>query len=146
MNFLKSKGQSYIMQFVLFFLIGIGLFVGIGNFFRTQYEIARRETADISIEMINGYFSSLIVASFRSCVQCGSVENNIKINDRTAGYFLEFVLNESGLAVETSPPEKGHISSLNNLNYSFDYIGGSAPSIQTINLTYDRIQNKLEIK
>jgi len=143
---LSNKGQSYIIQFVLFFLIGIGLFVGIGTFFRTQYDIVREETADISVEMINGYFSSLIVASFRSCVQCGSVENNIRIPDRTAGYFLEFELNESGLTVETAPPGKGYTSSINNLNYSFDTIEGSAPSIQTINLTYDRTQNKLEIK
>lgn len=141
-----KKGQSYIMQFVLFFVVGMALFIGIGNFFRMQYDIIRNETSDISIEMTNSYLSSIIVMSSRSCVQCASVESHIKLNDQTAGYYLNFVLNNSGLAVETSPVEKGYISSINNLNYSFDSISGSAPSIQTINLTYDRIQNKLEIR
>ncbi len=142
---LGQSGQSYIIQFVLFFLIGIGLFIGIGNFFRMQYELVRRDTAGVSIEMIGGYISSLIVASVDGCLRCGAVEHNIRISDTTAGYFLEFMLNDSGLVVSTVPPEKGYISSINNLNYSFDSLDGSAPSIQTINLTYDRNQNKLEI-
>ena len=146
MRFLNNIGQSYILQFVLFFLIGIGLFVGIGNFFRVQYEIVRRDTADISIEMINGYLSSLVVTSVDSCLQCGSVENNIRIRDTTAGYFLEVLLNESGLVVSTVPPEKGDTSTMNNLVYSFDSLGGSAPSIQPINLTYNRNQNNLEVR
>lgn len=141
-----QTGQSYIVQFVLFFLIGIGLFIGIGNFFRIQYELTRKDTANISIEMINGYLSSLVVASVDSCLQCGSVENNVRIGDTTAGYFLEIEVNRSGLAVSTAPPEKGYISTINNLNSSVNMIPGSAPSIQTINLTYDRNQNKLEVK
>jgi len=143
---LGQSGQSYIIQFVLFFLIGIGLFIGIGNFFRMQYALIREETADISIEMISGYLSSIVVASVDSCLQCGSVENSIRISDTTAGYFLEILLNDSGLVVSTVPPEKGHISTINNLKYSFDSLDGSAPSIQTINLTYNRNQNKLEVK
>mgnify|MGYP000994670655 CR=1 FL=1 len=143
---MKQKGQSYIIQFILFFIIGIGLFIGIGSFYTNQYETMRRDAADISIEMINGYFSSMVVASVNGCHQCGSVENIVKISDRTAGYLLEFSLNQSGLAVETVPPERGMISSINNLNYTFDSIEGSAPSVQPINLTYDRIQNKLEIR
>ena len=142
----NRSGQSYIMQFILFFLIGIGLFIGIGNFFRIQYELIREDTADISIEMINGYLSSLVVASVDSCIQCGTVEHRVKISDTTAGYFLKVSLNESGLAVSTVPPERGHVSSINNLNYSVDFVDGSAPSIQPINLTYDRNLNKLEVK
>lgn len=143
---INRSGQSYIMQFILFFLIGIGLFIGIGNFFRIQYELIREDTADVSIEMINGYLSSLVVASVDSCIQCGTVEHIVKISDTTAGYFLEVLLNESGLVVSTVPPERGHVSSINNLNYSVDFVDGSAPSIQPINLTYDRNLNKLEVK
>lgn len=142
----NRSGQSYIMQFILFFLIGIGLFIGIGNFFRIQYELIREDTADVSIEMINGYLSSLVVASVDSCIQCGTVEHIVKISDTTAGYFLEVLLNESGLVVSTVPSERGHVSSINNLNYSVDFVDGSAPSIQPINLTYDRNLNKLEVK
>ncbi len=142
----NRSGQSYIMQFILFFLIGIGLFIGIGNFFRIQYELIREDTADISIEMINGYLSSLVVASVDSCIQCGTVEHSVKISDTTAGYFLNVSLNESGLVVSTVPPKRGHVSSMNNLIYSVDLVDGSAPSIQPINLTYDRNLNKLEVK
>ena len=142
----NRSGQSYIMQFILFFLIGIGLFIGIGNFFRIQYELIREDTADVSIEVINGYLSSLVVASVDSCIQCGTVEHRVKISDTTAGYFLKVLLNESGLVVSTVPPERGHVSSINNLNYSVDLVDSSAPSIQPINLTYDRNLNKLEVR
>jgi hypothetical protein len=142
---LSNAGQSYIMQFVLFFLIGLGLFMGLGNFFSVQYQLMRRDTADISIEMINGYLSSLAVASVDSCMQCGAVENNVRIGNTTAGYFLEVELGESGLTVSTAPAEKEHTSSINNLNHSL-LLEGSAPSIRPINLTYDRNQNKLEIR
>ena len=143
---LGQSGQSYILQFVLFFLIVIGLFIGIGNFFRVQYEIVRRDTIGFSIEMINGYISSLIVASVDGCLRCGAVEHNIRMSDTTAGYFLEVLLNKSGLAVSTVPAKRGYLSSINNLNYSFEYLDGSVPSTQTVNLTYDRNQNKLQIR
>ena len=152
MKFLSSRlgqlgqsGQSYIIQFILFFLIGIGLFIGIGNFFLIQYELIRRDTVGVSIEMINGYISSLIVASVDGCLRCGTVEHNIRVSDTTAGYFLEFILDKRGLVVSTVPPEESYISSINNLNYTFKSLGGSAPSIRTINLTYDRNQNMLYI-
>lgn len=152
MKFLSSRsgrlgqsGQSYIIQFILFFLIGIGLFIGIGNFFLIQYELIRRDTVGVSIEMINGYISSLIVASVDGCLRCGTVEHNIRVSDTTAGYFLELMLDERGLVVSTVPAERDYISSINNLNYTFDDFDGSAPSTQTINLTYDRNQNSLYI-
>jgi len=143
--FSSDAGQSYIMQFVLFFLIGLALFMGLGNFFSIQYQLMRRDTADISIEMINGYLSSLAVVSIDSCMQCGVIENSVRISNTTAGYFLEVELGESGLTVSTAPAEKEHTSSINNLNHSV-LLGGSAPSIRPINLTYDRNQNKLEIR
>lgn len=143
--FSSDAGQSYIMQFVLFFLIGLALFMGLGNFFSIQYQLMRRDTADISIEMINGYISSLAVISVDSCMHCGVVENNVRIGNTTAGYFLEVELGDNGLTVSTAPAEKEHTSSINNLNHSV-LLEGSAQSIRPINLTYDRNQNKLEIR
>lgn len=141
------KGQSLIIQFVIFFLIGITLFIGLSSFFRLQSENLREDLVKLSLEMINSYISSMVVSSVDSCVNCGVIENKVHLGKTYAGYFIEINLNESGLAVATAPRQVAQLSSINNLNESFDpgKITGSASSVKTINLTYNRNQNKLEV-
>jgi len=142
---MKIKGQSLIFQFILFFLVGLALFIGIGNFFRAQSDILRKDASGLSVEVINNYISSAAVASIDSCKECGTVENKLRISDTVFGYFLKVSLASNGLTISTPPPDRNYTSSVNNLNASVNMAVGSAPSIEPINLTYNRNQNKLEI-
>lgn len=143
---LGSLGQSHIIEFVIFFLIGIALFAGVGNFFRIQAESLQSELSGSAFELIGNYFASAAVASVDACKQCGSVENDLRISDSVFGYYLQLSLADDGLTVATAPATKSFTTSANNLNASVTFVSGSAPSIQPINLTYDRNQNTLEIK
>ena len=143
---MKSLGQSQIMQFILFFLVGMTLFVGVGNFFRIQSELLQAELSNSSFELIGNYFASAAVVSVDGCKRCGNVENTLRIGDSVFGYYLQIALGPDGLTVATAPPTNSFKTSVNNLNASVSFVPGSAPSIQPINLTYDRNQNRLEIR
>jgi len=141
-----SSGQSQIMQFIIFFLVGMTLFVGIGNFFRIQSESLQSELSGSAFELMGNYFASAAVVSVDACKQCGSVENDLRISDTVFGYYLQLSSSGAGLSVATAPPTRSYNTSVNNLNATVTFVPGSAASIQPINLTYDRNQNRLEIK
>jgi len=144
-----NKGQTNVVQFVLFFLVGLAIFTAIGNFFRVQSEILRDDLSEYSVEMINGYMSSIIMTSVDGCKGCDTVENTIKLSDTVFGYFLEIEIDDDEmLTVYTVPDSAEHTSSIHNLKESISISTplGAVSTIQPINLTYDRTQNKLEIK
>jgi len=142
-----SKGQSGILQFVLFFLVGLAIFTAVGNFFRLQSDYVRNDVAVYSVEMINGYISSLAMSSIDTCKSCTSVERDVKLSDTTFGYILVISLDETnGLNVSTSPSHFAYLSPIHNLKCSIGTLEGTTYSTEPINLTYDRNQNKLEIK
>ncbi|MCX6820779.1 MAG: hypothetical protein NT016_02425 [Candidatus Aenigmarchaeota archaeon] len=141
-----SSGQSQMIQFIIFFLVGMTLFIGIGNFFRIQSESLQSELSSSAFELMGNYFASAAVASVDACKQCGIVENDLRISDTVFGYYLRLSASGSGLSVATAPPTHSYNTSVNNLNATVTFVQGSAASIQPINLTYDRNQNTLEIK
>jgi len=145
---ISQKGQTNVIQFVLFFLVGLAIFTAIGNFFRIQSDILRNDLSEYSVEMINGYLSSIIITSVDGCKGCDTVENTIELSDTVFGYFLEIDVDDDGLKVYTVPDSAEHTSSIHNLKESILISTplGAVSSIQPINLTYDRTQNKLEIK
>jgi hypothetical protein len=141
-----SSGQSLIFEFLLFFLIGLGLFIGIGNYFKIQSDMLRGDVAPYSVELANNYLSAVIVSSIDTCKQCDSMETQLKLSDTVFGYYLNVSLAKGALSIRTSPPGFQSNSTVNNLNYSLSFSEGWVPSTQAINLTYNRNQNKIEIR
>ena len=142
---ISKKGQSMVVQFTLFFLIGIGMFMTLGGFFRMQADNVRRSLINLSLEMVDSHISSIIVNFVGSCSNCEVIDGTIVLEKTYAGYFLNTILNESGIIIETAPRSRAFSSSINNLNESLVIVDNSVPSIKNINLTYTRNQNKLEI-
>ena len=139
----SSKAQSVIIQFTLFFLIGLGLFIGVGSLFRMQTDIFRGDVAGASLKLSSSYLTSAAILSV-GCIECDVVESKLFISNATAGYFTEVSLSSDGIRTATSPASKEFASSMHNLNYTFQ-LEGQALSVQTINLTYERNQIKLEV-
>lgn len=131
------KSQSMIVQFILFFVIGLSLFISIGNFFRLQHDIFREDATDLHRKLINNYFSSLIITSVDTCKQCDFVNNEITLERMTGGYFINVSLDYSGLKVSTQPEAKSFSSSVHNFNSSLDFTG-SATSARPISLVRDK--------
>jgi hypothetical protein len=140
-----SKGQSFVIQFIMFFMIGMGMFIMLGNFFKFESENIKNQLIDYSTEMIGSYVSSMVVSAVEGCQNCGVVEYDFRLAKTYTGHFIEIDLSDRGVSVISAPEASVYDSSLNNLNESIDITDSSVSSMKTINLTYNKNQNKLEI-
>lgn len=129
------KGQRLIVQFVLFFLLGFALFLGISNYFRNRMDVSREDIASASVKALHSYIGSFIVSA-NSCKECDTFEVHLDLENSTANYFIEFSLDDEGLGVSTSPKSKVFKSSVHNLNEDYS-MSGEAASVKPINLTFD---------
>jgi hypothetical protein len=136
------KGQSLIVQFIIFFLIGFTLFLSVGNFFKYQSDLFRNDIVSSSLSLANSYVSSFIIAAIDSCKECDYVSLSVAMANLTAGYVTEINLTNFGLNL--SIPYKYFNSPIHNLNSSLG-LSGKSSSAQPITLTFNRNQNKLEV-
>jgi hypothetical protein len=144
MSLLKNfKGQTFVIQFIMFFMIGMGLFIMLGNFYRYESENIKGQLIDQSTEMIGSYMSSMVVSAVDGCPNCGAVEYNFRLSKTYAGHFIEMDMTSAGLSVRGVPESLEYTSSLNNLVQSLNIIDSSVNSVQEINLTYDKENNIL---
>ena len=136
------KGQSQIIQYVLFFLIGLSMFGIVGNFYKLHADSLRERITSYSREMLSSYISAYAVQSFTNCKSCDSINITIVVPNTTAGYYHEFYLLPTGLIVKSIPSEKTYTSTLHNLNQTLSFYGFS-PSTKPIVLSLIKDQNKL---
>jgi flagellar basal body-associated protein FliL len=140
-----KKGQYLIIQFVLFFLIGLSVFIAFGHIFKLKADTFREDVADSTRKLINSYISSLVINFFDNCKGCDLVNVSIRIENKTAEYVNELYLASSGLNVITQPTGKNYLSTIHNLNSTLS-LSGSSASTKPIILTLTKNQNKLEVK
>ncbi len=137
------KGQSLVLQFLLFFIIGLALFISISGFFRIQSDIFRQDVAEFNRKLTGSYLSSLAI-SMASCKECDIITSTVKLRNTTASYIFELSLSEKGLKVSSEPDGQKYLAGMHNLNYSLGLTGTSASSYP-ITLTLDKEKNNLAI-
>jgi hypothetical protein len=142
----KSKAQSLIIQFMLFFMIGFALFVTIGNLFKNQSDALREEIINKSLKMTANFISSNAINIIDSCKQCDYAVVMMQLQNETASYILDLRLNNDGLNVSI-PFWRGkyYTTNLHNLNYPQTEWSGHTASSQPLTLTYNRTKNELRI-
>lgn len=142
----KSKAQSLIIQFLLFFIIGFLLFIIIGTLFKDQSEIFREDITNNSFKITSSYLSLNIVNIINSCKQCDYVVSSVQLQNETASYILDLKLDNNGLNVSIPYiPGKYYMSNVHNLMYPISEWSGHAASAQPITLTYNRTKNELKV-
>jgi len=139
------KGQSLILQFVMFFIIGFTIFVSVSQFFRLQSDIFKDDVTRESLKLYNTYFSSLALTAANSCKQCDYVNITVKTSNTTAGQFFEISFGSYGVNV-TVPLIKriNFVTSAHNLNETYQ-TDGLVASSRPITLTFNKTQNKIGI-
>jgi hypothetical protein len=140
------KGQYLVIQFLLFFLIGLSVFLSIGNLFRYYADVFGANVANSYRKLLNSYISSAIIYEFANCKQCDVINSTFRIKNETAEYFYEIYYTSLGLNVISQPGGRNYLSSVHNLNYTLSPTGSYAVSIKPINLIIDKTKNKLWIK
>lgn len=138
------KGQSLIMQFILFFLIGLSLFGFIGTVFKMHSDSFRSNVADSTRKLIGSYISSAIIA-LQTCQECDYANATVKIENMTANYVYELQLNNYGLRVFSHPGEGIYNTPIHNLNDTLSMTPGAGFSTNPIILILSKIENKLEL-
>jgi hypothetical protein len=140
------KGQSLVIQFVLFFIIGFTIFLSISNFFKIQSEALSSDALSYGLELTNSYLSSSTLNLITTCKTCTISNATINLANTTAGYYITARLGQSGLDTLTPyASKKIYTSTMHNINESVIVAAGGASSAKPISLTYSRTKNQLEI-
>ena len=139
------KGQTQIVQFILFFMIGLAVFLSIGGVFRGQLDTFGNSVADSSRKLVASYFSAISISAIDSCKECDNFNTTIQLQNRTANFFLEVLGTRDGLDVRTQPGNETYESSLHNLVISLVESSGFGASIGPIVLSFNKNQNKLRV-
>jgi hypothetical protein len=137
------KAQSLITQFIIFFIIGLIIFLSVGNLFKFHTEVTREDIVNSSLKLTNSFISSAAITSMYTCKQCDTVSFNLQLEESVGGYFTEVKLNN---VLNVSTISKYYSSSMHNINESVNIIPNNVSSTKPITLTFDRTKNNLMIK
>jgi C4-type Zn-finger protein len=124
-------------------MIGMIIFLAVGNLFKTHSEITRDNIINSSLKLTNSFISSVIITETATCKECDYVSIDLKTGEDIGGYFTEIKLDD-GLNVTAS--QQTFSSSIHNIKESVDITPGKTSSTKTITLTFDRTKNKLMIR
>ena len=138
------KGQSLVVQFLLFFLIGLGLFTAIGGIFRLQSDIVRGDTAEINRKLIGSYVSSLAISMSSSCKECDFINQTIKLKNVTANYIVNLSITRDGLQISSEPGGGKSFASIHKLGQTYD-MKGNASSPLTVLLELNNTRGTLNM-
>ncbi|MEM5829397.1 MAG: hypothetical protein QW040_02210 [Candidatus Aenigmatarchaeota archaeon] len=137
-----DKGQSIVVQFLLFFLIGFSIFISLGSFFRYQSDLFRDRILSSGINLTSSYLSSVII-TMASCKECDLINLNVSVYNTTAGYALGIIGEGSRLNITTIPISL-NTTAHNLLGYTLT-IAGRSSSNKPIILTFNKTNNKIEV-
>ncbi len=140
------KAVSLIMQFTIFFVIGLGFFLLAGNLFKFQSSVIKKRIIDSGADLSVVHFSASAIRAIDSCKTCDNV--TLKFSQKPiAGVNPVFQL-ASGTGVTLMMETEGKTleSTMHNMNYSVSLSGIQVSSSNPIDLTYDRTKNNLVIK
>lgn len=140
-----SKGQSQVIQFILFFMIGLALFLTIGGVFRGRVDFFAEDIAEQNRRTINSYFSAIAIEALVSCKECDNFNSTTRMSNTTAGSFTQIALNDTNLIAISLPGGKQHATSAHNILLGLAGAGGLQISSKPIVLSYSKNQNILRV-
>lgn len=141
-----KKAQVLILQFILFFLLGLAIFIAVGGFFRLQLDILTTDILTQSLGLTGSFLDSAIIYSVAGCKGCDIVNITVSLPEKITHYYYKMDFTSKGINVSAlDRPEYFFSPSYHNLNHTIDF-SGEVFSIRPITLTFDRANYKLEVK
>jgi len=123
-----KKGQSLIVEFILFFLISFSVFAVISSFFFNQNEFFKERIGDRLTDIVNNVISIHIVRGV-SCKSCDSVQIQEDLVSRIGGHYYIVILNQRGLNTTlVSGKLYSRENSLFNLGKTFTFTDSESKS------------------
>jgi hypothetical protein len=140
---MKRKGQSIVIQFLIFFVIGFSIFISLGSFFNYHSEIFKQSILSSGMNLTSSYISSAVIAMVDSCKKCDFVNLTIKTHNTSAGYPI--LIRGEGSQLNIITPSQTLSTTIHNLLKELK-ISGSSSSTKPIILTFNRTNNNLEVR
>ena len=139
------KGQSLLIEFLMFFLINLSLLILLGNFFSLYSSRFKDEAEALRVENLKYHLSSFFILIKDTLKNADFVKTKILIPNFTQNCFIE-INGSYGLRITTYPSYHLVQSSLHNLNRtSLDMNGFSSCGFNII-LISEKPKNKIELK
>jgi len=122
------KGQSFIVEFILFFLISLSLFATISYFFHSQTIFYQERVGESTSELIN----DLIITDMLKGVNCRGCDDVLiteEIPPKIGGFFYKIQLKDQGLNTSLfSKMAFPKQTSIVNLNATYQTLSGESTS------------------
>lgn len=140
-----TKGQSIIIQFLTFFVIGFFVFISIGMFFKYQSDLFRDSILASNVNLTSSYLSAATVVLVDGCKECDFSTLTVRLKNTSAGYPIEFAIKDSKLV--TSIPGTDYLlaTSIHNLLLDTIAASGSSSSVEPIILMFNRTNYSLKV-
>ncbi len=91
-----KKGQSFIVEFILFFVISFSLFSIISFYFYSQNEFYKEKVGEYTSELVNDLILIDMIKG-TTCKACDEVSISEEIPSQIGGFFYTVQLNDQGL-------------------------------------------------
>jgi len=141
-----SKGQTTVIQFIIFFLIGFAVFISVGTFFRYQSDLFRQMILSSGINLTSSYLSSAVIAIVDSCKECDFVNLTIRTQNTSAGYPLDIAIVDSGLNISAPTTTESLATRIHNFLLYTLSASGSSSTFKPIILTFNRTNYNLTVE
>ena len=138
------KAVALILQFVMFFIIGLTFFIAVSNIVKFQSTEIRQDILNSGSDLSIKEISAEIINTVNSCKSCDNT--TIKFNQKPIAGFGPTYKLSNGIILSVLLQSKSLQSSIHNLYYSITYDTKEVGSSKTLNLTYDKTNNKLVIR
>ena len=117
-----KKGQSFIIEFILFFMISFSLFTIISYFYYSQNEFYKEKVGEYTSGLVNDLIVTDIIMG-ANCKACDEVSISEEIPSQIGGFYYTVQLKDQGLnttiyLVEPFSKE----TPIFNLNYTYGII------------------------
>ena len=91
-----KKGQSFIIEFILFFVISFSLFSIISYYFYSQNEFYKEKVSEYTSELVNDLIIMDIIKGI-TCKACDEAHFSEEIPSQIGGFYYTVQLDKEGL-------------------------------------------------
>lgn len=140
------KGQSFIVEFVLFFLISFSIFATISFIFHTQNIFYQERVGETTSGLVNDLVSTNILKGV-GCRGCNEVLITEAIPSEIGGFLYKIKLKDQGL--NTSLFSSRSLFDQNpmfNLNETFQLLGESTSENKIVRIKINNMDGRIEVE
>ena len=140
------KGQSFIIEFILFFAISFSVFSTISFYFYNQSNYFKKIVGEKACALLNDFVSIDLLTGI-TCKSCDSILILDEIPSRIGGYYYKVSLDTTGLNTTLiSAKLYSEHTSIFRLNETFSLSGESKSENKKIEIKINNTESTIEVE